>query len=248
MNQISINTSQNVNIIFNTASLGSRIFATIIDILIKMAYSTLFFLVFRGLSPKAVVSYSEWDIFIIFLIGLAPVWLYTLVLEYFMGGQTFGKKIMKIKVVKIDGYQASFGDYLIRWIFCIIDVYTSSAIAGILSIIISKNSQRIGDMVSGTAVISLKNDVTINHTILENIGQDYIPVFPQVIAFSDNDIRIIKENFRRADFNNDQQILYKLVEKIQEILKIEYNSSQFTPRQFISTIIKDYNFYTGKDS
>ena len=131
MNQISINTSQNVNIIFNTASLGSRIFATIIDMLIKMAYSTLFFLVFRGLSPKAIVSYSEWDIFIIFLIGLAPVWLYTLILEYFMGGQTFGKKTMKIKVVKIDGYQASFGDYLIRWIFCIIDVYTSSAIAGI---------------------------------------------------------------------------------------------------------------------
>jgi uncharacterized RDD family membrane protein YckC len=32
-----------------------------------------------------------------------------------------GKKTLKIRVVKIDGYQASFGDYMIRWVFRIID-------------------------------------------------------------------------------------------------------------------------------
>ena len=38
MSQIAINTSQNVNINFNVASVGERMLAFIIDLLIKIAY------------------------------------------------------------------------------------------------------------------------------------------------------------------------------------------------------------------
>ena len=78
-----------------------------------------------------------------------------------MEGQTFGKKIMKIRVVKIDGYQASFGDYFVRWIFRIVDVFSSGGVVGLITVIVSKNNQRFGGMVSGTAVISLKNKINI---------------------------------------------------------------------------------------
>jgi uncharacterized RDD family membrane protein YckC len=57
--------------------------------------------------------------------------------------------------VKIDGYQASFGDYMIRWVFRIIDV-SFAGVVGLISMIVSKNNQRLGDIASGTAVISLK--------------------------------------------------------------------------------------------
>jgi uncharacterized RDD family membrane protein YckC len=51
---------------------------------------------------------------------------------------------MKIRVVKIDGYQAGFGDYMIRWVFRIIDI----SIIGLISAIVSKNNQRLGDIAS----------------------------------------------------------------------------------------------------
>src|SRR5690606_34099611 len=105
-----------------------------------------------------------------------------------MEGQTPGKKLMKIKVVKIDGYQASFADYMIRWVFRIVDV-SFAGVVGLISMIVSKNNQRLGDIASGTAVISLKNNINISHTILENIHENYVPSFPQVIALSDNDMR-----------------------------------------------------------
>ena len=164
-----------------------------------------------------------------------------------MEGQTFGKKLMKIKVVKIDGFQASFGDYLMRWFFRLIDVFSNSGIIALVSMIVSKNNQRLGDIASGTAVISLKSQVNISHTILENLKEDYKPVFPQVIALSDNDIRIIKENYQKALKIDDRQVISKLSNKIKEILKLEPDSVKFTERQFINVIIKDYNFYTGKD-
>lgn len=164
-----------------------------------------------------------------------------------MEGQTVGKKLMKIKVVKIDGYQAGFGDYLMRWIFRLVDIYTNSGIVAILSMIISKNHQRLGDIATGTAVISLKNNVNISHTILEQLKEDYVPTFPQVILLSDNDVRIIKENFQKAVRADDRQIINRLTLKIVEILKLDPDSIKLTQRQFISIVIKDYNFYTGKD-
>ncbi len=154
---------------------------------------------------------------------------------------------MKIRVVKIDGYQAGFGDYMIRWVFRLIDV-SFAGVVGLISMIVSKNNQRLGDIASGTAVISLKNNINISHTILENINEDYVPSFPQVIALSDNDMRIIKDNYTKAVKADDRQIISKLSDKIKSILKLEIDPTKMTEKQFINVIIKDYNYYTGKDN
>lgn len=249
MSLIAINTSQNVNINFNTASIGERILAFVIDMLIKGAYLLIFFwLFFRVLNLGSVLDgLDNWSEMAVMIIITFPIHIYTLVSESLMEGQTFGKKLVKIKVVKIDGFQASFGDYLMRWFFRLIDVFSNSGIVGLISMIVSKNTQRLGDMASGTAVISLKNKVNISHTILENLQVDYIPLFPQVIALTDNDVRIIKENYQKALKIDDRQVVSKLSTKIKEILKLEIDPTKMTERQFINVIIKDYNFYTGKD-
>ena len=117
---------------------------------------------------------------------------------------------------------------------------------GVTAMVVSKNGQRLGDMVSGTTVISLKNKVHISHTIIENLQEDYQPVFPQVIAFSDDDMRIIKDNFQKAIRHKDQQVLRKLAEKIQSVISVNDDLMGLTDRKFIETVIKDYNFYTGK--
>ena len=249
MSLIAINTSQNVNINFNTASIGERILAFFIDILIKAAYIIiLFWFLFKVFNFGAFIdSLDNWSQMTVYIVLTMPIHVYTLVSESLMEGQTFGKKMLKIKVVKIDGFQASFGDYLMRWFFRLIDVFSNSGVVGLISMIVSKNNQRLGDIASGTAVISLKNKVNISHTILENLKEDYIPLFPQVIALTDNDVRIIKENYQKALKIDDRAVVSKLSTKIKEILKIEVDPTKMTERQFINIIIKDYNFYTGKD-
>lgn len=247
MSQISINTSQNVNIKFTLSSIGERMAAFLIDWLIKGVYIAIILYIFfsvlnLGTFLEGLDPWSQISIYIIFMF---PITIYPLVFESMMEGQTPGKKMMKIKVVKIDGYQASFGDYLIRWIFRVID--TSMIIVGLLSVIISKNNQRLGDIAAGTAVISLKNAVTISHTILENIQEDYIPTFPQVIGLSDNDMRIIKDNYIKALKLDDRQIIHKLSEKIKGILQLEVDPTKMTERMFIGVVIKDYNYYTGRE-
>ncbi|ASK31706.1 RDD family protein [Chryseobacterium sp. T16E-39] len=249
MSQIAINTSQNVNINFNIASVGERMLAFIIDLLIKVAYAVITFYIFFNFFDLGYLlnGLDQWSQMAIYIAITFPIYIYPVVLESLMEGQTPGKKVMKIRVVKIDGYQASFGDYLIRWVFRIIDT-SFAGVIGLISMIVSKNNQRLGDIASGTAVISLKNNINISHTILENIQEDYIPSFPQVIALSDNDMRIIKDNYTKALRVDDRQIISKLSDKIKNILKLEIDPVKMTERQFINIVIKDYNYYTGKDS
>ena len=249
MSLIAINTSQNVNINFNTASIGERILAFIIDLIIKGAYVLiLFWILFKIFNIGTFISkLDNWSQMAVYIILTIPIHIYTLVSESLMEGQTFGKKLVKIKVVKIDGFQASFGDYLMRWFFRLIDVYSNSGVVGLISMIVSKNTQRLGGIVSATAVISLKNRVNISHTILEKLKEDYVPLFPQVIKLNDNDVRIIKENYHKALKINDSQVISKLAIKIKEILTLEIDLTKMTDRQFIDIVIKDYNFYTGKD-
>lgn len=246
MNKIAINTSQNVNIQFKVGSIGERLLAFILDLMIKGAYIILCLLLIPSNIEKYLNDLNQWSVMALLIIITLPINLYTLACESLMEGQTFGKKIVGLRVVKIDGYQASFGDYLMRWVFRLIDVYTNSGVVGLLSMVISKHNQRLGDLSTGTAVISLKNKINISHTILENIDNDYLPKFPQVISLSDNDMRIIKENFQKASKNQDEVILTKLTEKVKQTLKIDFDPKDFTKRTFLATIIKDYNYYTGK--
>ncbi|MGG7552755.1 RDD family protein [Chryseobacterium arthrosphaerae] len=248
MSQIAINTSQNVNISFTIASIGERMLAFIVDLLIRVAYIVAILYLFFNIFDLGYLlnGLDEWSVRAVYIILTFPVYIYPVVLESLMEGQTPGKRLMKIRVVKIDGYQAGFGDYMIRWIFRIVDV-SFAGIVGLISMVVSKNNQRLGDIASGTAVISLKNNINISHTILENIKEDYVPSFPQVIALSDNDMRIIKDNYTKALKVDDRQIISKLSDKIKNILKLEVDPKKMTERQFISIIIKDYNYYTGKE-
>ncbi len=244
MSELTILTTQNVTINFKQASIGERMLAFLLDMIIKLAYvfgfSYLFFDLF-GFN-EVMNRLDSWSQFAVLILIFSPYIFYSLALESIFEGQTLGKRIVRIKVVKIEGYQAGFGDYLIRWLFRIVDVAISTGLIGLLTMIFSNKTQRLGDISAGTAVVSLKNDVSINHTILQEINQDYMPTYPLVIKLSDNDIRIIKETFEVARTNNNQPLIRKLVEKVETVTGMKNQSGN--NHDFIRTVLKDYSFYT----
>ena len=244
MSQLAIVTTQNVTIRFQAASVGDRILAYVLDWLIKIAYAiTVYYVFFVAVGIEDWANrLDNWSQISVYVIFYFPIIFYSLLLESIFEGQTLGKKMMKTKVVKIDGYQATFGDYIIRWLFRLIDISTNSGMIGLITMISSSKTQRLGDMAAGTTVISLQNKVDINHTILQEIQGDYQPIYPQVIKLSDNDVRIIKESFERSVVQRDYQTLIKLREKIEQVGGI--TNKMGNDMDFIRTVLKDYNYYT----
>ena len=240
MVQLSINTTQNVQIKFDTASIGHRILAELIDLAIKFIY----IIVVVFLIDLLDINLFKGGTFYKITIGLiiySPVTFYSLIFESLWEGKSIGKKILNIRVIKIDGYQAQFSDYLIRWMFRIVD-FTLFALIGIISRVSSSKSQRLGDMAAGTSVISLKNKVKMSDTILKEVSQEYVPTYPDVIKLSDNDVRIIKENFEQSLVNLDFETIAKIKNKIIDVTQIKNQSAN--DKEFIQTVILDYNYYT----
>jgi len=229
-----------VTITYELASAVDRIIAFIIDGLIKvlvLLLSSLFFAVL----PHSITRHI--DTFFVYLFYVPMVMLPLLIMESTMNGQTFGKRAMKIKVVKLNGRQPVFYDYLLRWVFRLVDVYGTMGIVGSVMVASTEYAQRIGDIVSNTTVVRVSNKLNITLKDVLNIDsiQSYAPVYPQVRHFREEDIVLIKhaiERFQKHHNKAHREALNELAAKIRQRLDLEEEQGEVIP--FLRTIIKDY--------
>lgn len=244
MQQVAILTPQNVEIDFPVADLGKRIIAKAIDYIIVFALFLVLSEVFSSMIEPKLLNTDGWTITAIFIIIFFPAYAYTLIFETLLRGQTPGKLIMKLQVMRMDGQSFSWENALIRWMFTIIDYLPSMGIVGFISISVTKNNQRLGDLASGTVVINKKKEIGIDQTILLELNEQYQPVYSQVIRLSDNDMRIIKDSFENAQKHRDFKTIQKLRKKIESVIGMQDTNA--TDFQFIETVMKDFNYYTNR--
>tara|TARA_R110001592_G_scaffold110260_9_gene306458 strand:- start:1559 stop:2371 length:813 start_codon:yes stop_codon:yes gene_type:complete len=267
MKTLQIKTAQNVNIKFTLATAFQRLMAFAIDNVLKFAYFYFANKVFGFSMLDDSLQKDGWTIKAVEVLFLLPITFYSLYSESLLDGQTLGKRLLKLKVINIDGFKPTISDYVMRWLLRIVDfnlfillfVYVASLglneqyvllvliflfgkMVGFFLILFTNKHQRFGDIIANTIVIYLKDDVQFSETILENITAHYIPTYANVIKLSDNDMRIIKETFKSAAKNNDFKTLIKLRSKIIEVTDIK--SIHKNDKEFIDTVLKDYNFYT----
>ncbi|MFN8698760.1 MAG: RDD family protein [Flavobacteriales bacterium] len=240
MRTIDIRTTQNVTITYELASAGDRIVAFIIDTLIKVMFLLLSSWFFTFL-PYSITRHI--DTFFVYLFYVPMVMLPLLIMESTMNGQTFGKRAMKIKVVKLNGRQPEFYDYLLRWVFRTVDVYGTLGITGSVMVASTEYAQRIGDIVSNTTVVRVSNKLNITLKDVLNIDsiQNYSPVYPQVRHFREEDIVLIKHTIDRFQKHRNQahrEALNDLALSLRERLRVEEEPAEVI--SFLRTIIKDY--------
>jgi uncharacterized RDD family membrane protein YckC len=238
MSRLAINTAQNVNLDYKLIGVGERFVAFLIDGLILLTYITI---MENLVELSEIFDTDSWTKRGFLGLFLLPAFFYSLLCHIMFSGQTVGKIIMKIKVVRLDGAPTEWYNLLVRWMLRIVDVWLFFASIGVLSMLLSEKKQRIGDAAAGTVVISIKQKHKITSTILEVIDVDYIPVFNNVTKLTDKDVRIIKETFQISKKNRDYKTLTLLRNKVSEVLNID---SPLYDIEFLNTILKDYNYYT----
>ena len=244
MHKIRIQTAQNVEIEYEVASIGDRIVAYLIDLLLIVAYGVVVFLL-----ALAASEFSPFEMPSSLGVGLAillvlPIFLYDLVLEIVLDGQSFGKRRRGIKVVKIDGSQPGIGNYLLRWLLRVIDLSLLSGGVALLTILINGKGQRLGDLAAGTAVVKLRPQATLSDTILTSIDAGYTPVFPSAARLSENAITTVKEVLSQATVlqEGSEETAAQLLGKTKAVLENAMEiKSDLPPRDFLETVMKDYN-------
>lgn len=244
METIKINTTQNVALSYNAAGVGPRMLAGMLDVIFVFAYSSIVILIFSFAIRRDYYShdYESHETYNQIMIGLLilfllPGGLYHLLCETFLNGQSFGKKIVRIKVVKLDGTQPNFGSYLVRSMFRLID----RPMIALITVAVSLKSQRFGDMVAGTTVILLNRQISIRETILHQQKSDYKIVYQQVALMSDSDANTIREVLDFSFKQNQPQHLTMLRKK----LCGKYGITEVKQKDpdFLNTLLMDYTHY-----
>jgi len=233
MDIVKIDTAQNVQIDYTLASLGDRMLAFILDMLVLLAYIILVSIIAGSLSADPVVS--------VVIIGL-PVFFYFLICEIFMNGQSIGKRARKIKVVMLDGSQASISAYLLRWIIRPIDYLMG---IGFFCIMITDYGQRLGDLAAGTTIIKLADKVSMDDTIFVQVEEDYQPTYTNVTTLEDRHIELIKKVLKDHVKVKNYDLVERLYLKTKETLNADV-PDRMPQIHFLETVVKDYNYYLGR--
>lgn len=236
MQTIEIITAQNVLIEHELAALRDRILALLLDLFF-------IFLSIWGLSfIISIINASLLERYLYF-VAMPFFFFYSLAFEYYNRGQSPGKKIMGIKVVKLNGIEASLGDYTARWAFRLIDIYFSLGAVASLLINSSAKRQRIGDIVANTTVISvrLSQSLRLEQLLKINSLDSYSPKYTEVRKLREADVLLIKNTLDRyRAYKNEAhlQAMDLMAKKLQELLDI--TEVKQTNEEFLKTIINDF--------
>lgn len=235
MRKIDITTTQNVTIEYELATVIDRAISTIIDSAIILIGSLIIFLFLMLVaSDPGVIKY---------LYIMAPAsFFYHLLFETLNHGQTPGKKIMKIRVVKINGERPVFFDFLMRTVFRLVDITATLTTLALITISSSEKGQRLGDFFADTTVVRLLNfnNFGLDGVLSMDKLKSYEPAYPGVVQFKEEEMLLIKETLERyllIKNKSHNEAFLMLIKKIEEQLNLTAPKDKV---QFLRTLIKDY--------
>ncbi|TVT40726.1 RDD family protein [Hymenobacter setariae] len=246
MATIRIHTTQNVTLEYEVGSIGDRIVATLIDSLVLVAWAVLWGLIFRSVDSDAGSHEpTDWSsaagIIAIIIIAciVAPFVFYSLASEIFFNGQSLGKKARHLRVVRLDGTAPRLGDYFLRWLLRLVDLYLPFAggLVAIITIAVNGKGQRLGDMAAGTTVVSTKAPTSVLPDLGPPLPEDYQPVFPQAADLSDYDVALLHQLLSRSLQHGNYVLLNETANKIKGLLHVQSNMSD---EAFLRTVLRDH--------
>ncbi|WP_027001456.1 RDD family protein [Hugenholtzia roseola] len=243
MATVYLKTPQNVTIEVGLASSLERAVAYFIDFIVIIAWISLI-----GTLMGILLQDSDWFVYVYFLLVVPFFVFYHLALEILWQGQSIGKKIMRLKVVKFNGDLPSADDFLLRWAFRMIDVsFSFTALAATL-ILTSENKQRLGDVLAGTLVVKLQPEGNQHKGRVfkeENKEQEREFLYPNLIAFNDQEMMLIKNLLARYYKNpspTHQTLLKEAAQTIAQKLKLSKVPQE--PVRFLEAVLEEYVFMT----
>ncbi len=211
-NLLTIETPENIFLEFEMAGLGSRFLAYLIDTVIQgLIVIALFYVVSIVFGVIGVIIQSE-RVFDTFYQAMLILLIFLLYQGYFIflevrwQGQSVGKRLLRLRVVKDNGYPIAFWDSVIRNILRAVDmlpplVFFPSYGLGSVVILSSAEGKRIGDYAAGTLVIREKPYHGFERYVALRTNPEYIARIriPNIRRIQGFDYYLLREFFFRKN-------------------------------------------------
>jgi uncharacterized RDD family membrane protein YckC len=259
-----IETPERVQLEFALASIGNRFLAVTIDHFIQ--FLSMFVIVWimlslAGYSGSDVVDASDkvfnempkWVTAILIIALFLTFAGYFILFEWLWNGQTPGKRLLKLRVIREDGRPLTLWEAIARNLLRIGDAVPGFIIpvysVGLIVIFLSSRDQRLGDIFAGTVVIRERADEapTFKETFSTRITdaafirvQKSAGTQANVAKLSEREVEVIETFLRRRwDLTERQRLwmAWRIALPLMYKLKPSYNVETFTYEGFLEDIL-----------
>lgn len=204
-----LRTPEQIDLQYDLAGLGSRFMAIVFDTLIQGVVTVALIAVFgfgaalfgsgaRDLLGRNGSLVASVGIALIILLTFVLTWGYFLVFELIWNGQTPGKRLAGIRVLTTRGEPVTLVHALVRNLLRLVDMLPASYTIGVISILVTRRCQRLGDIAAGTVVVRER------HAELPRMLPPLDPALalpPHLAgAFSTDDVRLARDFLLRAPY------------------------------------------------
>ncbi len=263
-----IETPERVQLAFALASIGNRFLAVAIDHFIQ--YFAIFIVAYAFISLLGVKNFAseessaqflqempKWTVAVLIIVLFLIFSGYFVLFEWLWNGQTPGKRLLKLRVIREDGRPITLWEALARNLLRIFDAVPGFVLpvysVGLITIFMNKRDQRIGDMFAGTVVIRERSDEapTFQETFSNPVSDAAFrrvqkPTVFQADVNSVTEAEIgVVENFlrRRWDLTERQRLwmAWRVALPLMYKLKPSYELRSFTYEGFLEEILHRFH-------
>ena len=166
--QFTVATPELVEFGYEVAGVGSRFLAALIDtallgvlyLLIQVAGAATL-LSGQALFNQQGTGLSFFFLGILTVLGFVLLWGYYVFFETLWNGQTPGKRLTHLRVVRDDSRPITFWEALIRNLVRLVDFLPLGYAVGVVTMFVNGRSRRLGDFAAGTLVVREGGAVTL---------------------------------------------------------------------------------------
>jgi uncharacterized RDD family membrane protein YckC len=259
-----IETPERVPLAFALASIGNRFLAVAIDHFIQYFAIGIVFWVFASLAGFSVSEEAgllsempKWTIAIMILILFALFAGYFIIFEWLWDGQTPGKRLMKLRVIRDDGRPITLWEAIARNLLRVFDAVPGFLLpiysVGLIVIFLSHRDQRVGDIFAGTVVIRERTDEapTFAETFSNPIAdaafrrvQKRTEFTANVSSLTAGEIEVVESFLRRRwDLTDRQRVwmAWRIALPLMYKLKPDYNLETFSYEGFLEELLHRFH-------
>ncbi len=263
-----IETPERVPLAFSLASIGNRFLAAAIDHAIQ--YTAIIAVVWISVAAAGLTLFGpdaagenvfstapKWIIALMIIAIFVLFAAYFIFFEWLWNGQTPGKRILKLRVIREDGRPITLWEAVARNLLRVFDAIPGFVIpiysVGLIAVFMNSRDQRVGDMFAGTVVIRERTDdaPTFKETFSNRIAdaafrrvQKPTDFKADISLLTDPEIEVVESLLRRRwDLTERQRLwmAWRVALPLMYKLKPDYDVETFSYEGFLEEILHRYH-------
>ncbi len=261
-----IETPERVSLAFSLASIGNRFLAVTIDHAIQFFVLILIYFLFTGIAGGAgsieqalgptMEQMPKWTIALMILLLFLVFASYFIFFEWLWNGQTPGKRLMKLRVIREDGRPITLWEAIARNLLRIFDAVPGFVIPiysiGLIVIFMSGRDQRVGDIFAGTVVIRERSDeapafkdvfsTRISDTAFLRV-KPQMSITANIAELTEDEMDVVEVFLRRRWDLSDRHrswMAWRVALPLMYKLKPGYDRETFTYEGFLEEILHSF--------